>query len=100
MSSFDPDTLPELVPGDLVMAVVAMRSWEREFYQGFVGEMIMAGEQALVLETWSVGNRRRIRIVRDQRILMFSCAEHNVSRTWKIIVPASRHPIGSCGGDP
>ena len=95
MSSYDLDSL-EPVPGDYVMALNAMRAWEQDLYRGFMGEMIMAGEQALVLETWSMGNQRRIRVVRDHRILMFSCAEHAVRRNWRVVVPAPRLPTSGC----
>lgn len=95
MFSYDPDT-PEPIPGDLVLALNAMRSWEQDSYRGFRGEMIMAGEQALVLETWTVGNQRRMRVVRDQRILLFSCAEHAVRRNWRVVVLAPRIPTSGC----
>lgn len=95
MFSSDLDSL-ELVPGDLVMALNAMRAWEHGLYRGFMGEMIMAGEQALVLHTWLVGNQMRVRVMRDQRILMFSCPEHVVRRNWKIVMPAPRMPTFGC----
>lgn len=95
MSTSDLDSF-EPVPGDYVMALNAMRSWEQDSYRGFMGEMIMAGEQALVLETWTVGNQRRVRVVRDQRILLFSCAEHAVRRNWRVVMPAPRMPTSGC----
>jgi len=86
----------EPIPGDLVMALNAMRAWESEEVRGYVGELIMVGEQALVLATWDVGNQRRLKVVRDNRVLMFSCAGHTVHRNWKVVMPAPRFPTSGC----
>lgn len=95
MSCTDLDSL-EPIPGDYVLALNAMRSWEQELYRGISGELIMVGEQALVLETWSIGNQRRLRVVRDSRIMLFSCADHAVRRNWRVVVPAPRFPTSDC----
>jgi hypothetical protein len=89
MSYTDLDAL-EPVPGDLIVARVAMRAWEDDSRRGTNGEVIQAGEQAMVVQTWEVGNQRRMRVIHDQRLLVFSCAAHVVRRNWKVAGPAPR----------
>ncbi len=95
MSYSDLDSLTP-VPGDLVMARVCMRAWESEERKGLNGAYIDRGEQALIITTWSVGNQLRIKLLRDQRLLVFSCAEHCVRKNWKVVRPAPRLPTLGC----
>lgn len=95
MSYIDLDSL-EPIPGDLVMARRDMRGWESEDRRGVSGEWMLTGEQAMVIDTWSHGNQRRIRVIRDLRIILFSCPDHVVRKNWKVVGPAPRLP-SSCG---
>lgn len=95
MSFFDPDTL-EPIAGDLIVALNPMRAWEEDRRKGHNGLHIQKGEQALVLATWTEGNQLRIRVVRDNRIILFSCPEHAVRKNWKVAVPAPRLPTSGC----
>lgn len=73
-----------LEPGDLIVSTHDMRAWETEERRGTSGEWILKGEQALVINTWIAGNQIRIRVLRDQRVLLFSCPAHVVYRNWRI----------------
>lgn len=95
MSSFDLDTL-EPIAGDYVVALNPMRAWESEVRKGHHGPYIQKGEQALVLATWEEGNQLRMRVVRDNRILLFSCASYAVRKNWRIAVAAPRLPTSGC----
>ena len=61
-----------------------MRAWDNESCRGTAGALILPGQQALLLETWLEGNQRRLRLVREQRIVLFSCPDHVVGRNWKL----------------
>jgi len=95
MSYIDLDSL-EPIPGDLVVARVDMRSWVSDLERGTSGDWILTGEQAVVLETWEDGTKRRIRVLRDDRILLFSCPGHVVRRNWKVVATAPRLPTSGC----
>lgn len=89
-----PDLEP--IPGDLVAALNTMRSWEREDFRGHSGQHIQVGEQALVIGAWFVGNQLRLRVVRAERVLLFSSAAHAVRRNWSIVRAAPRLPTLGC----
>lgn len=76
------DTVP--TPGDLIVALHSMRSWETDTTRGTDGQYIFEGEQAIVIMTWSVGKQIRMKTFRNDRILVFSCAEHCVLKNWII----------------
>ena len=95
MSYTDLDTL-EPIPGDLVMALTPMRSWESEDVRGTGGTYIQHGETALVLATWMVGTKVRLKLVRDDRMRIFSCQHFVVRRNWKVVMPAPRLPTFGC----
>ena len=82
----------EPIPGDLIVARIAMRSWESDDVRGRNGLYVKEGEQALVIATWTVGNQFRLRVVRDQRILLFSHPVHVVRVNWAIAHAAPRLP--------
>jgi hypothetical protein len=73
-----------LEPGDLIVATHDMRAWETDERRGVSGEWVLKGEQALVINTWHAGNQIRIRVLRDLRVLLFSCPTHVVYRNWRI----------------
>ena len=75
--------LDEPVAGCLLVALRPMRAWENDDVRGELGTVIMTGEQALLLATWLEGKQRRLRVVRDQRIFLFSCADHTVNKNWR-----------------
>jgi hypothetical protein len=95
MSYTDLDSL-EPIPGDLIVALHVMRAWEEEDRRGKDGTIINEGEQALVLASWNVGNKRRFKLFRNDRILTFSCFEHCVRRNWKVARAAPRLPTTGC----
>jgi hypothetical protein len=82
----------EPVPGDLIVALHTMRAWEDEFERGLMGEHVQAGEQAFVVSTWSVGNQRRMKLLREDRLLVFSCANHCVCKNWRVVRAGPRLP--------
>jgi hypothetical protein len=77
-------TYLDVLPGDLLVALRPMRAWENDRAKGTSGCPIGAGEQALVLETWTEGHQRRVRVIRDQRLLLFSCPDHVACRNWRL----------------
>jgi hypothetical protein len=91
----DLDSL-EPIAGDLIVALVGIRSWENEQHRGVDGLYIEKGQQALVLSTWMVGNQCRIKVLRDNRILVFSHPDHCVRKNWKVAVPVPRLPTLGC----
>ena len=88
--------ITELVPGDFVVAAHEMRAWVNEDVRGDSNVWIRQGEQATVVETWLVGNQRRVRVFRNNKFLLFSCKEHCVFRNWKLVTPAPRLPTSGC----
>ena len=92
MSSTCPDGV---LPGDLLVALRPMRAWEDDRAKGTHGCPIRPGEQALVLESWLEGAQRRVRVIRDQRLLLFSCPDHAVAKNWGLA--RRSQPIGSGG---
>ena len=95
MSSTDLE-IHELVPGDFVVAVHEMRAWESEDKRGWSDHWIRQGEQATVIGTWLVGNQLRVRVFRDNRFHLFSCAAHCVFKNWKVVNAAPRLPTSGC----
>lgn len=89
MSSIDRD---DLLAGDMVVAVHEMRVWESDDKRGWVDMWIQQGEPVLVVQTWTVGKQRRVRVFssRFKRFLLFSCQERRVSKNWRIVCQAPR----------
>lgn len=73
-----------LEPGAFLIAQRSMRSWEDVDTKGTSGTVISVGQQALLIATWLVGEQRRFRVIRDERILLFSCPDHVTFRNWKV----------------
>ena len=80
-----------IVTGDLVVALNDMRAWTSDSTRGHSNVYVLKGEQALVLEAWVVGNQQRFRVVRCDRVLMFSCAAHAVHQNWSL--PETGFPV-------
>lgn len=95
MSSSDLSEL-EPVPGDLVVAKNVMRAWETELVRGNMGAHILKGEQVLVVEVWDVGNQRRMKVIREDRIMVFSNPLHVVRQNWTIAQAVPRFPSSGC----
>lgn len=73
-----------LSSGDLVAALVPMRAWEDDSRRGEHGLRLDVGQQALIIDAWLVGKRLRMRVVYDERVIVFSCALRVVDRNWKV----------------
>lgn len=73
-----------LEPGDLIVALNDLRAWETDQKRGWSHVYILKGQQALVINTWLVGNQLRMRVLRNLRVLLFSCPAHVVYRNWRI----------------
>lgn len=74
--------LHALEPGDVMLALRRMRSWEDETRRGRDGLNVEPGEIALVLSSWAIGKQTRIRAVVDGRIMLLSCPRHTVALNW------------------
>jgi len=85
------DALEALV-GDMVMARCPMRSWESEHERGNNGRWIAPGEQALVVASWTEGSQRRFKVLRDNRVMLFSMSFWLVSTNWEVIMRPTRLP--------
>ena len=82
----------EPIPGDYIVALNVLRAWVSDTIRGWNHYHIQKGEQALVIQTWFVGNQVRLRVFRDGRILVFSCPQHALKNNWLISIHASRLP--------
>ena len=80
------------IPGDLVIAKNSMRAWETDDVRGKRGSYIDEGNQALVLETWVVGNQRRLRVLFNNRVLVFVCRDMITYKNWDIVKSQSMTP--------
>ncbi len=85
MSSSHPVDTPRVLIGDLLAAINPMRAWRTEQERGADGEVINPGERVLVIGTWLVGNQRRISVICGQQILLLSCADHTITKNWRLI---------------
>lgn len=74
----------QILPGDLIIALNPMRSWESPVIRGNEGDYIKSGEQAFVLTVNVCGNCMRMSVLRNNRIMFFSCKLHTVHKNWKI----------------
>lgn len=74
--------LHALKPGDVVIALRRMRSWEDETCRGRDGLYVEPGEIAVVLSSWAVGKQTRIKAVARGRVVLFSCPRHTVALNW------------------
>jgi len=72
------------LPGDLVVALKESRAWESELVRNLNGDVIQVGEIAMVLYTYDVGAQLRMHVLRNNRIMLFSCARRVWSQNWKI----------------
>lgn len=70
-------------PGDMLVSLVPMRAWEDDDRRGESGAALPAGQNVLVVDAWEVGRQRRIRVVYDGRVVVFSCAQRVMDRNWK-----------------
>jgi hypothetical protein len=73
-----------LCPGDLLVAHNMMRAWESTDCRGHRGPYIEEGQQCMLLQTWTVGNQRRLHVLFNDRVLLFSSAEHCLHRNWSV----------------
>lgn len=80
----------DIVPGDIVAAVHEMRAWETDEKRGWSGHWIQQGDQAMVIQTWFVGNQRRVKVMCNNRFMLFSCGDHCVFKNWRMVTPAPR----------
>lgn len=71
-------------PGDLAVSLVPMRAWEDDNRRGDDGLALAAGQHVLVIDTWLVGKQLRLRVVYDERVIVFSCPLRVVDRNWKV----------------
>lgn len=76
--------LLQVLPGDMIIALNSMRAWETQNIRGKYGEYINKGEQVLVLSTHTCGHHLRLTVLRDNRILFFSCASYALHKNWKM----------------
>lgn len=79
------ETLSPFKVGDLLVARKPMRAWVSDAERGTAGTVIVPGEQALVVETWLVGHHRRLRLLRKDRMLLFSCLDHTIFMNWALL---------------
>lgn len=73
------------VPGDVLLALNPMRTWESDSVRGSNGRYLEKGAVVLVLNTWIVGNQLRLRIIHNDHVMLVSCAEHAAHKNWKSV---------------
>ena len=63
-----------------------MRAWKNDHERGDEGVWVEPGQLALVIEIKLVGSgKTRMRVLTDQRIVMFSCYTHDLVKNWRTI---------------
>ena len=70
--------------GDMIVSLVPMRAWESDERKGEDGMRIPSGQPVLVIDAWTVGKRLRLRVIYDDRIVVFSCPLRVACRNWKL----------------
>lgn len=81
--------------GTLIRALKSMRAWSNDQERGYDGPVIEPGAQALVLQTWMVGEQVRIRVMANDTIMLFSNPKHTVSLNWEVLSEAKATPSGT-----
>ncbi len=69
-------------PGDLVVARRALKAWVNDRERGTDGLTIYAGDRAFVVQTWLEGQQFRLRVLLNDRLVLFSHALHCVALNW------------------
>lgn len=71
-------------PGDLVIATVMMRAWISDDERGDGGTWLHTGDHALVLQVWHVGEQRRMRVLFNNKLLLFSASDDASLYNWVV----------------
>lgn len=71
-------------PGAMLTACVPMRAWQDDEKKGELGLVLPPGDNVLVVGSWSAGNNVRLRVIYAGRVVVFSCAQKNLGRNWKV----------------
>lgn len=83
-----------LVPGDIVVVQRKMRAWVSDLERGTDGAWVRPGDVGLIVETWSVGNQVRLRLLISDRLVVFSNPPHTVHLNWRQVATDTT-PSGS-----
>lgn len=83
-----------LLPGDVVVVQHEMRAWVSDTERGNDGDWVRPGDIGFVVETWTVGNQVRLRVLINDRLAVFSNPPHTVRLNWRKVA-ADTTPSGS-----
>lgn len=72
-------------PGDMLSSLVPMRAWEDDNRRGTRGTCLAAGQHVLVVGKWDVGGQLRMKVIYDDRVIVFSCSRRVMDRNWKSV---------------
>ena len=78
--------------GTLLRAAKRMRAWSNDLERGYDGPWVEVGDIAIVLSTWIEGKRVRLRVLSNDRIMLFSHVAHTVALNWEVARPAMATP--------
>ena len=80
----------DFLPGDIIIALGSMRSWESPYERGKDGRTIEEGQTALYLSCVETdGNKRRLVVLFDGQMAYFSSDIRHTSMNWVTLVDYS-----------
>ena len=72
----------EVLPGDQLIALKAMRAWVSADIRGTEGNTITVGTMVLVISVWFVDVHRRLLVIHEDKLCIFSCRVSNTYLNW------------------